>query len=229
MEVRASYLLVGAVVLALIAGLAAFSVWLVKADIDRQVDAYRIAFTGSVTGLQEGSQVRYRGVPVGRVTSVRIDPDDVEDVLVTIEVARGTPIVQDTVATLELQGITGIAFVQLRGGTQGSPRLEAAGGGPPPLIASRPSTLERLFETTPELLARSLGLVERATLLLDDRNLEALTKTLQNLETLTSRLAQGSNGVEGVLSEARSAARSVDAMSGKLGALAGDLRQLTAK
>ena len=78
MEIRASYLLVGAVVLALVAGLAAFSVWLVRADIDRRVEPYQIAFAGSVTGLQQGSQVRYRGVPVGRVTDIRIDPERVE-------------------------------------------------------------------------------------------------------------------------------------------------------
>ena len=128
MEIRASYLLVGAVVLALVAGLAAFSVWLVKADIDGQGDPYQIAFAGSVTGLQQGSQVRYRGVPVGRVTDVRIDPERVEWVLVTVEIDRGTPIRQDTVASLEMQGITGIAFVQLRGGTQASPPLAATAG-----------------------------------------------------------------------------------------------------
>ncbi len=146
MEIRASYLLVGAVVLVLIAGLAAFSVWLVKADIDRQVELYQIAFAGSVTGLQEGSQVSYRGVPVGRVTDIRIDPERVEWVLVTVEIDRGTPIRQDTMASLEMQGITGIAFVQLRGGTQTSPPLVAAEGQKIPQIESRRSTLERLFE-----------------------------------------------------------------------------------
>ena len=93
--------------------------------IDREVDPYQIAFAGSVTGLQQGSQVRYRGVPVGRVADIRIDPQRVEWVLVTIEVERGTPIRQDTVASLEMQGVTGIAFVQLQGGTQASPPLVA--------------------------------------------------------------------------------------------------------
>jgi phospholipid/cholesterol/gamma-HCH transport system substrate-binding protein len=229
MEIRASYLLVGAVVLALVAGLAAFSVWLVRADIDRQVDPYQIAFAGSVTGLQQGSQVRYRGVPVGRVIDIRIDPQRVEWVLVTIEVERGTPIRQDTVASLEMQGITGIAFVQLRGGTQASPPLMAAAGQAVPQIESRRSTLERLFESTPDLLVRSLALVEQATVLLDDRNLHALTKSLQNIETVTASLARHGDDVAGALAEAGGAARSVAGVSGEVGALAGDLRALTAK
>jgi phospholipid/cholesterol/gamma-HCH transport system substrate-binding protein len=229
MEIRASYLLVGAVVLALVASLAAFSVWLVKADIDRQVDPYQIAFAGSVTGLQQGSQVRYRGVPVGRVTDIRIDPERVEWVLVTIEIDHGTPIRQDTVASLEMQGITGIAFVQLRGGTQTSPPLEAAAGQGLPQIKSRRSTLERLFESTPDLLVRSLTLVEQATLLLNDQNLQALTKSLQNIETVTTSLARHAGDVEGVLAQASGAAKSVGGVSSEVAGLAADLRELTAK
>jgi phospholipid/cholesterol/gamma-HCH transport system substrate-binding protein len=229
MEIRASYLLVGAVVLVLIAGLAAFSVWLVKADIDRQVEPYQIAFAGSVTGLQEGSQVRYRGVPVGRVTDIRIDPERVEWVLVTVEIDRGTPIRQDTVASLEMQGITGIAFVQLRGGTQASPPLLAAEGRKIPQIESRRSTLERLFDSTPELLVRSLTLVEQATLLLTDQNLQALTKSLQNVETVTASLARHSDDVDTLLAQAGGAAESLAGVSNDVGGLARDLQGFTAK
>jgi phospholipid/cholesterol/gamma-HCH transport system substrate-binding protein len=229
METRASYLVVGAVVLALVAGLAAFSVWLVEADIDRDVDRYQIAFAGSVTGLQEGSQVRYRGVPVGRVTDIRIDPERVEWVLVTVEIQHGTPIRQDTIASLEMQGITGIAFVQLRGGTQASPPLVAAAGQSLPQIESRPSTLERLFESTPELLGRSLALVEQATLLLSDENLQALTKSLQNIETVTTSLARHAGDVEGALAQAGGAARSIGGVSSEVTGLAADLRKLTTK
>ena len=121
MEDRASYVIVGAVVLALVAGLAAFSLWLVEAGVDRDLARYEIAFAGSVSGLQEGGQVLYRGIPVGRVGDIRIDPDNVETVLVAVEVDRETPIKADTVATLEFQGLTGIAYVQLRAAPRRAP------------------------------------------------------------------------------------------------------------
>ena len=163
MEIRASYLLVGAVVLALVAGLAAFSVWLVKADIDREGDLYQIAFAGSVTGLQQGSQVRYRGVPVGRVADIRIDPEHVESVLVTVEIERGTPIRQDTVASLEMQGITGIAFVQLRGGTQDEPAARCDRRRRPRRRSHRSDRRSSgCSNSTPDLLVHSLALVEQA-------------------------------------------------------------------
>jgi phospholipid/cholesterol/gamma-HCH transport system substrate-binding protein len=229
MEIRASYLLVGLVVLALVAGLAAFSVWLVRSDVDRQVQRYEIMFPGSVSGLQEGSQVRYRGIPVGRVADIRIDPDNVEAVLVEAEIERGTPIRQDTEAMLEMQGITGIAYVQLRGGSQASPSLEPGTDGALPRITGRRSALERVFESTPELLARALAVLERASLLFEDQNLEALAGTLRNVETLTGTLASHSDSIETLLTDAAGAATQVESVSNELGRLATDLRGLTAK
>lgn len=228
METRASYLIVGAVVLALLAGLATFSLWLVEAGVDRDVARYEIAFDGSVSGLQEGGQVLYRGIPVGRVGEIRIDPANVETVLVTIEVDRATPIKADTVATLEFQGLTGIAHVQLRSGTQESPLLDP-NARTPPRIASRHSALERVFESTPELLARAVAVVDRLGLLLTDENLEALAGTLRHLETVTGTLAERSDEVDAVLDAAAGATGEVQKAAAEMRLLASDLRQLTAR
>jgi phospholipid/cholesterol/gamma-HCH transport system substrate-binding protein len=226
MEIRASYVIVGAVVLALLAGLAAFSLWLVEAGVDRNVARYEIAFAGSVSGLQQGGQVLYRGIPVGRVGDIQIDPDNVETVLVTIEVDRETPIKTDTVATLELQGLTGIAYVQLRGGTQASARLDP-NAGTPPRIPSRRSALERVFESTPELLARAVAVVDRLGLLLTDENLEALAGTLGNIETVTATLAERSEEVDAVLAGAADMTGEIERTAVEMRQLATDLRQLT--
>ena len=225
---RASYVIVGAVVLALLAGLAAFSLWLVEAGVDRDLARYEIAFAGSVSGLQEGGQVLYRGIPVGRVGDIRIDPDNVETVLVAVEVDRETPIKADTVATLEFQGLTGIAYVQLRGGTQASAgsirtrrRRRAS--------ASRRSALERVFESTPELLARTVAVVDRLGLLLTDENLEALAGTLRNVETVTAALADRSGEVDAVLAGAAGMTGEIQGTAVEVRQLATDLRQLTGR
>jgi phospholipid/cholesterol/gamma-HCH transport system substrate-binding protein len=225
-EIRASYVIVGAVVLALLAGLAAFSLWLVDAGVDRDVARYEVAFAGSVSGLQEGGQVLYRGIPVGRVGDIRIDPDDVETVLVTVEVERATPIKADTVATLEFQGLTGIAYVQLRGGTQASARLDP-NARTPPRIASRRSALERVFESTPELLARTVAVVDRLSLLLTDENMASLAGILRNVETVTATLAERSAEVDAVLAGAAEMSGEIQGTAAELRQLATDLRHLT--
>jgi phospholipid/cholesterol/gamma-HCH transport system substrate-binding protein len=225
-EIRASYVIVGAVVLALLAGLAAFSLWLVDAGVDRDVARFEVAFAGSVSGLQEGGQVLYRGIPVGRVGDIRIDPDDVETVLVTVEVERATPIKADTVATLEFQGLTGIAYVQLRGGTQASARLDP-NARTPPRIASRRSALERVFESTPELLARTVAVVDRLSLLLTDENMASLAGILRNVETVTATLAERSAEVDAVLAGAAEMSGEIQGTAAELRQLATDLRHLT--
>jgi phospholipid/cholesterol/gamma-HCH transport system substrate-binding protein len=228
MEIRASYVIVGAVVLALLAGLAAFSLWLVEAGVDRDVARYEIAFVGSVSGLPEGGQVMYRGIPVGRVGEIRIDPANIENVLVLVEIDRDTPIKKDTVATLEFQGLTGIAYVQLRGGTQESARLDPDAA-QPPRIPSRPSALERVFESTPELLARAVAVVDRVSLLLADKNLEAIAGTLHNVEKLTAVLAERSGGADALLTGAADMTEEIRKTSVEVRQLATDLRQVTGR
>lgn len=119
-----------------------------------------------------------------------------------------------------MQGITGIAYVQLSGGTQASARLDPDAV-PPPRIAARRSSLERMFEWTPQLLNQSMVLAERLTRLLEDDNIAAVSAALGNLERLTATLAARSGEIDALLVGAGGAALEVQA-------LAADLRRLTA-
>jgi phospholipid/cholesterol/gamma-HCH transport system substrate-binding protein len=205
METKAGYVAVGAFVLALVAVGLGFVVWLAKVSVDQSFDYYDIYFAGSVSGLREGGIVQYHGVPVGTVTTIEIVPEDVERVRVTIEVEAGTPVRADVIATLQIQGITGLSFVQLQGGSNASPMLAAKEGERYPVIASRPSGLERVFETVPELVARFTTLVERATVLLSDENQQAFAETLDNVRDLTGALSGQTGNIEATLTDARTA------------------------
>ena len=110
--------------------------WLAKVDMDREYTDYDIYFDGTVTGLKTGNPVRYRGIPVGIVTQMEINPDNVEQVRVTVEVNSDTPIKEDASASLEFQGLTGVAFVQLTGGTNDAPPLRSKPGEKYPVIPS---------------------------------------------------------------------------------------------
>lgn len=98
----------------------------------------------SVAGLNLNAPVRYRGVEVGRVQKIALDPDNVEQVQLTLAIESGTPIKVDNIAVLSTQGVTGIAFVDLTGGSRDSPLLRAVPDGPLPVIRSGPSLLVRL-------------------------------------------------------------------------------------
>lgn len=192
METRASYLLVGAFALVVMAAFVIAVVWMAGANLRENVAYYDIFFDGSVTGLKPGNTVRYRGIPVGAVTDISINPKNVQQVRVMIEVPADTPIKTDTIAELEYQGLTGVAFVQLTGGTNEAPMLTAGTGQERPVIRSRPSQLEELVQGAPELMARITALVNKGNVLFGPKNLENIEATLQNVRNITGTLSEQS-------------------------------------
>jgi len=206
METRANHLVVGAFVLAVVAGLFVFAVWLGKGEIAREVDRYYIYFTGSVSGLSVTSKVLYRGVPVGSVADIRIDPENSERVRVLVEVARGTPVKTDAVAALELQGVTGLVNVEISGGARNAPLLRPEPGRRYAVIPSEPSRLEALLRDLPALVLDIKQLVERANGLFTEKNVAAIEATLNNVARLTGALAQSGGDIQALTGDAAIAA-----------------------
>jgi len=226
METRASHVLVGLFVVVLAVAGAGFALWLASARLDRQVDVYEVVFRSAVSGLQNGAQVTYQGIQVGRVTRIRFDPEKVERVLVQIEVEPTTPVTENTTARLQPQGITGIFYVQLTGATDADEPLESRPG-EPAQIPGRPSTIDRLTADAPELLNRGVVLLERATELLSDDNLARINDTLDNVERLTTALADPEAGAAPLLAEAnrlvaelRTTVEAVQTTAGRLDGIA---------
>ena len=210
METRASHVLVGLFVVTLAVVAAGFALWLASARLDRQVDVYEIVFRSAVSGLQNGAQVTYQGIQVGRVTRIRFDPENVEHVLVQIEVEPTTPVTEDTTARLQPQGITGIFYVQLTGASNDAARLDTRAADPAQ-IPGQPSTIDRLTADAPELLNRGVVLLERSTELLSDDNLARIADTLDSLAHLSTALADDERGLAPLVAEANTLTREVNA------------------
>ncbi|MSP67234.1 MAG: MCE family protein [Alphaproteobacteria bacterium] len=224
METRASHVIVGAFVLVTLFALAGFVMWLTHAQINQEFARYDIYFLGSVSGLQDGGSVRYRGVPIGTVKQIRINPANTEQVHVMIEVQKEVPIRADSVASLELQGITGLAYVQISGGTHASPLLSAAPGQANPVIPAAPSKLEQVFESAPVLLDRVILLTERAIQVMSAENVAAVSATLKNVAGFSAVLAAESGEFKALIGEASEAATLIRAGIGELDLLARELR-----
>ena len=189
METRASYVLVGSFVLGLVAAAVIFVLWIGRGDSGRNLVTYKIHFTGAVTGLAPGAAVRYRGINKGEVREVKIDPERDDIIAVTIRVDADTPLYTDTVASLEVQGLTGSPFVQLKR----SPKPGVEGQKVDPkqrdkiVIQGESSGLERIFEEFPKAIASVTTLADRASGLLDKENQENFKNILRGAsEALTA-------------------------------------------
>src|SRR5262249_19739505 len=150
---------------------------------------------------------------------------NIEKIRVTVEVKADTPVRADTVASIELQGITGGTYILLSGGMQATKSLPKTTTPPYPVIASKPSALEELFEGAPALIARANVLVDRVTLLFSDENERAISETLQNLRTLTGGMA-GEHGakIADLLSKSSAAVDQIRTMGAEYQQLAHELR-----
>lgn len=184
MRTRPNFAVVGAFVLGLGAVGILVGVWLTAGGVSlNRQQRYVARFEESVSGLSRGAPVKYRGVPVGSVRDVSLDPADPGQVRLLLEVARGTPVSQDTVAVLAFQGLTGIASVELAGGRRGSPPLARAPGEPYPEIRTAPSTKRRL-ETAVTALLGDLG------------------KTAADVQRLVASFAGRSGDIDAALADA---------------------------
>ncbi|MDR1890037.1 MAG: MlaD family protein [Zoogloeaceae bacterium] len=141
----------------------------------------------NVGGLNPQAQVRYRGIRVGKVLDIRLDPQDARNILIRIEVETYVPLSGSTTARLAYQGITGIAHVLLEddegGGGDKTPLT-----GDPPRIAMQPSFLNHLEDSLPAILAQARSFLENANALLDEKNRDRLGQTLVNLESSSQHM-----------------------------------------
>ncbi len=218
MEDKVNYALVGVFVLALGAALIAGVLWL-AAGIGgkRQHDPYQAIFNESVAGLSLNAPVKYLGVDVGAVRDIALDPGHPQQVRLRLDIERGTPIKEDTLAVLKSQGLTGIAYVELEGGSPDSPPLVAKGEDAIPAIASKPSLTTRLEADVATVLASLNRTSTAITDTLDAENRAALRRTLADTAALMHTLAAQQAAISAGIANTSRAARNVAQASEKLG------------
>ena len=211
MEREANYAAVGAFVLIITLLGALFVYWYSDTREHRDYNRYEIYFNGSVSGLDRGAAVRYLGVGVGRVSDMRIDPRDSSRVEVIADIDARTPVSTHTVAELQLQGITGLLYIDL-GEDRNNKRLAPAVPGLKyPVIRSAPSRFDVFLASLPELVAAANDVVARANRLLSDENLAAVASAASNVNKATSSLPQTLRDVDALVIELRGASGELSA------------------
>lgn len=225
METRSNHILVGGVVLAMIAAVLAFIIWLSQVSGEENKE-YDIFFNQAVDGLNRGSVVSFSGVPVGTVKTISLEPKTPEFVRVRIEIRQDTPILQGTTATIEGVGFTGVSQIQLDGAVRGAPPITEPGPYGVPVIPAKPGGFAQLLNSAPELLNRVSTLTERLTELLSDRNQNSIADTLENIETISRNIADRSPEIAATLADARIALRQAGEAADRWGQVAGTADRL---
>jgi phospholipid/cholesterol/gamma-HCH transport system substrate-binding protein len=204
MERDANYTAVGAfvILIATMAGL--FAYWYAGSAEARDYIRYEVYFEGTVSGLNRGSTVRYLGVEVGRVAAIRIDKRAADRVQVIADIDSHTPISEATLASLSLQGVTGLLYIDLLANADPKRRMESVPSEQYPVIDSVRSNFDLFLSSLPDL-------VGRASLMLSDENIDSITKTLASIERSAATLPDTMRDARAVVAELKATLEEVRA------------------
>lgn len=190
MENKAHHALVGFFVVFLAAAGALFTLWLSQMQFDREFAEYDVVFEGPVRGLREASEVRFNGIQVGEVIDLGLNPDNPNEVIARVQVDAATPVKVDSFAQLEPQGLTGLSYIQITGGSPGAEELESRSGDRPARIFARQAQLEGLVEGGETVIENAQITIARINRLLSDENIESMTNILNNIEAVSGQFAE---------------------------------------
>ncbi|GFE78112.1 hypothetical protein GCM10011487_01120 [Steroidobacter agaridevorans] len=224
MERDAHYVAVGAFILLVVAMAIGFVLWYTDANDGREYERYEIYFTGSVSGLDRGSPVRFLGVDVGRVRRLAIDSSDATRVHVVVEVDKTAPISAATRASLGLQGVTGLLYVNLKEASDVDRSAPLMQGEQYPVIEAVESDFDAFLASLPELMGRANTLLERISRVVSDENLAGIADTIKGMRDTMQTMPQTAKDVQLLVAELRSTVAEIHGASESLRGMTTDAR-----
>jgi phospholipid/cholesterol/gamma-HCH transport system substrate-binding protein len=183
MENRVSYILIGLFVFVLGFSTVGAILWLGKYAQNENYNYYKVVTKQSVSGLNPKAPVKLRGVSVGEVKDIYINQDNSEEVIALIKVKENTPIKEDTHALINLQGITGLSYIELEGGEHKSKLLKNNG-----IIKTKDSIIERVDKTLTSIGHKTTRMLDKTDEVMSQTNLENFEKILANLVKVTDSM-----------------------------------------
>ncbi|MBN2704966.1 MAG: MCE family protein [Deltaproteobacteria bacterium] len=225
METRINYILTGLFVVVFGGLLLGGGLWLSLRTPNKNLDHHYVYIDESVSGLNQDAPVKYRGVEVGRVTEIKIDPRNPLRVRLLLAIDRETPINDNTVATLVFQGLTGVAHINLGSRRKDAPPRKAPALEKYPVILSEPSLLTRLDEDVTNLISSLTKAADHLQAFFDHDKNRMIDRTLKNLEEVSTMLAHNSQNLNNAVEAAAKTLKNSAATTESLPQLLTNLNQ----
>ncbi|WP_159948053.1 MlaD family protein [Rhizobium sp. 18065] len=228
METKANYALVGFFTLMVIGAAFGFVYWMAEYGRGGPVAPLAIRIPGSANGLSIGSPVRFNGIAVGSVRNLYIDNDDPQFSVAFTEVRADAPVTSSTKAVLEIQGLTGAAYIELSGGTSDDKEnilAKAMATGEPAVLMADQSSVTNLLSTADKILQRANDAIGELQGFIGDAR-APLTNTVKNAEVFSKSLADNAKGIDQFLKSVSALSDSVSGLSGRLDSTLGAAEDL---
>ena len=142
-------------------------------------------FDQDVHGLFVDAKVKLNGISVGSVTSITINEQDLNQVVVAFKVTQGTPIKIGTRAGLTAgMNLTGEKQVILSGGSFNEPNVPEGG-----LVPAAASMFDQITGQVGDIFGKVNPIIDGLSRVLAPENAESISRTLKNLEITTENLS----------------------------------------
>ena len=193
MDTKINFFKIGLFVIALVTSLLILVFWLGKFGFEKKkFDEYSIYFQESVSGLNIGSSIKYKGFEVGNVSEIKLNPNNSEEIQIDIVIKKGTPIKEENYAVLGNLGITGLKYIELKGGSNNSKLLQEDENGFR-IISSKTSDLTTLVDSTTDLTNQLTLVLGQMKKLLADENIKTISEILGKTQNSMSNVEQFSS------------------------------------
>ena len=193
MDTKINFFKIGLFVIALVTSLLILIFWLGKFGFEKKkFDEYQIYFKESISGLNIGSSIKYKGFEVGNVNEIKLNPLNSEEIQLNIVIKKGTPIKEDNYAILGNLGITGLKYIELKGGSNDSKLLQKDENGFR-IISSKTSDLTTLVDSTTDLTNELTLVLAQMKKLLADENIKTISEILGKTQNSMTNVEQFSS------------------------------------
>jgi phospholipid/cholesterol/gamma-HCH transport system substrate-binding protein len=215
---------VGLFVSIAIAAFVVFVIWLTGRSGTEELSRYSLLFSRDVSGLAVGGPVKYMGMNIGSVVQMDLERNESIEVRVDIEILESTPVDSGTWASLALQGITGVAVVNLASEPGAHPPLEILPGREYPLIPVRVVGFSAIMSSMPEVISKLDHLLTQAGEILGETNRATISSALEDVEALTSALADNREAVAAIPNDLRNTMAEIQSTVTQLQEVISELR-----
>jgi phospholipid/cholesterol/gamma-HCH transport system substrate-binding protein len=211
MEIRANYILVGIFTIIMVLGGLGFTLWLADRD-EVVLSYYDISFDESIKGLSRNSDVLFIGIRVGRVVNIKISDVYPGEARVRVAIAADTPVREDSVAQLQIQGLTGSVVISITGGTAESPLMRVPEGAIGE-ITHVPSPLNSVMTQMPDIMSAANQTLHQVERMFSMENTVAINNILTSLDIITATLADRADTIDNILADTESLIKHFDLLS----------------
>ena len=223
METRAHHFLIGLFSVFAVGAALAFALWMGGDSRNNHYEIYDVLFDEAVSGLSKGSTVEFKGIRIGFVDDLRIDPTNPQRIRARIRVDADAPIYTNTRARLHTTSITGLSTITLSAGS-GEPLNPKPGE--IPVIATEPSSLSKLINSGEDVIFNANDVLIQARHLFSERNIASVQTILENIENTTNALAAGQKDMRQTLDQLALASAQANAVLTEASRLVGNANRL---